>query len=447
MKFDSKTIFSIFISVIMIGSIVGFTAFYSFPDQDQNSDNGNDPVLPPTAINFVAENIEVKVDQMLPTMRIQAETSETDLTAINSSIYAIEGIKRVNAGFEQSPYTLLEKGYVYVAEVSFDNDLNLSFVIEKLKEKTSLEYLDGYTFALVELPSTIEMQSENSDLGLFQTYEFSENITEALVGFDTMEGDQLTVSVTATFIGNDATNIMAFEEANLTAAPLQKSIMLEAEIASLENILFFEAVLPYTLLDSLFSLEEEIIAIADVNSASIYMSEAEAKLSINGEEIEETKFSEFEIFLNDINAGSVSIENQPLKAEVYFEEISSNSFSEKKVLIKEKLEELEIEADVEEITDLISGQVQIESNDSTQAALSLLSLLESKGLSAELIQAGDLVIQELPDPDDSEISYPIETGFVQSNFKTGHSIGDLVNASVDYILVRGIVQSAQATEE
>ena len=122
MKFDSKTIFSIFISVIMIGSIVGFTAFYSFPDQGQNPDDGSEPVLPATAINFVAKDIEVRIDQMLPTMRIQAETSETDLTAINSSIYAIEGIKRVNAGFEQSPYTLLEKGYVYVAEVSFDND-------------------------------------------------------------------------------------------------------------------------------------------------------------------------------------------------------------------------------------------------------------------------------------------------------------------------------------
>ena len=445
MKFDTKTIFSIFISILMIGSIVGFTAFYSFPDQNQNPDNGDQPVLPPTAINFVAEDIEVRVDQMLPTMRIQAETNETDLAAINSSIYAIEGIKRVNAGFEQSSYTLLGKGYVYVAEISFDNDLNLGFVIEKLEEETSLEYINGYTFALIELPSTIEMQSENTALGLSKTYKFSENISEALVDFDTLESDQLTVSITATFIGDDATNIMAFEEENITAAPVEKSTRLEAEIASLENTLFFEAILPYTLIDSLFSLEEEIIAIDDVNTASIYMTEAEAKLSINGEEIEDAKFSELEIFLNDINAGAVSVENNPLTAEVSFEEISSNSFSEKKELIESTLEELEIEAVVEEITELVSGEVQLESSNSTQAAISLITLLKSKGLSAEITQSGKLAVQKLSDPD-SELSYSVNTGLIQSVLKTGHSIGDTVNANVDYVLVRGIVQSAQVIE-
>ncbi len=449
MKFDLKTIFSVFIAVIMIGSIVGVTVFYSFPDQEQGpgQGNGDEPVLPATAINFVAENIEVKVDQMLPTIRIQAETNETDLVVINSSIYAIEGIKRVNAGFEQSPYTLLGTGYVYVAEISFDNDLNLGVMLERIGEETSLEYIDGYTFALIELPSIIEMQSENSDLGLFQTYEFSENISEALVGFDTMEGDQLTVLITATFIGNDATNIMAFEETNLTATPVEKSTMVEAEISSLENTVFFETELPYSLFDSLSLLEEEIAVIDDVNNASVFISGVEAKLSINGEEIEEAKFSELEIFLNDINAGGVSVENNPLSAEISFEEITSSSFSEKKELIEEKIEELEIEASVEEINGMLSGQVQLESNDSRQSTLSLITLLESKGIVTETMQLGELAVQELPNPDDSEISYSVDTGLVQAMLKTGHSIGDLVNVNVDYVLVRSIVRSAQATEK
>ena len=446
MNFDTKTIFSIFISVLMIGSIVGFTAFYSFPDQEQGSDTGDGPVLPPTAIDFVAENIEVRVDQMLPTMSIRAETTETDLTAINTSIYAIEGIKRVNAGFEQSPYTFLGTGYVFVAEISFDSDLNLGFVIEKLEEETSLQYIDGYTFALVELPSAIEMQSENSALGLSQTYEFSENISEALVSFDAMEDDQLTVLITATFIGADATNVMAFEEENLTAAPVEKSTVIETEIASLENTVLFETDLPYSLLDSLSLLEEEIAAIDDVNNASVFMSGAEAKLLVNGEEIEEEKFSELEIFLNDLNAGEVSIENQPLNAEISFEEISSSSFSEKKILIEEKLEELEIEASVEEINGMLSGQVQLESNNSTQSAAILISLLESKGIVTELVQPGELAVQALPDPVDSNVSYSVDTGIVSAMLNTGHSIGDTVNASVDYALVRGVVQSAQATE-
>ena len=446
MKLDTKTFFSVFISVIMVGSIVGFTAFYSFPDQGQDTVNGDEPVLPPTAIDFVAENIEVTIDQMLPTMSIQAETSETDLVAINTSIYGIEGIKRINAGFEQASYTSLGMGYIYVAEISFDSDLNLGFVLERLEEETSLKYIDGYTFALVELPPEIEMQSRESALGLSQTYNFSENISEALVGFDAMEGDQLTVSVSATFIGDDATNIMAFEEANLTAAPVEKSTLIEAEIASLESTMFFEAELPYSLLDSASLLEEEIAAIGDVNSANIFMSGVDAKISINGEGLGIAKFSELEIFLNDLNAGGVSIENQPLKSELSFEEITSDSFSEKKALIEAKLEELEIEAIVEEIKGMLSGQVLLLLPDSKQTASELTALLESKGLAAEITQPGELALLELPGPD-SNSTYAVPSGLVQSMLKTGHSIGDTVNAKVDFALVRGFLQSAQAAEE
>ncbi len=447
MEFDLKTIFSIFISVLLIGSIVGVTAFYSFPDQKPDSDNGDKPVLPATSIDFVAENVVVKVDQMLPTMRIQAETTETDIIAVNNSIYAIEGIKRLNAGFEQSPYTFLGKGYVYVAEISFDTDLNLDFVIERLGQETSLEYIDGYTFALVEFPSEIEMQSRDSALGLSRTHAFSENISEALVGFDAMEGDQLTVSVSATFVGADATNIMAVEEENLTAAPVQKSSEIEAEVVSLESLLLFEAGLPYSLLDSLVLLEEQIAEIADVNNAVVFMSEVREKISINGEEIGEEKFSELEIFLNDINASGVSVENQPLAAEISFEEITSSSFSEKKELIKSKLEELEIDATLEEEEGLISGQVELVLENSTIPASDLLALLESEGLVAELTQPGELAILELSDPDDLNSTYAIDTGVVPAVLKTGHSVGDTVNVKVDFVLVRGFVQSAQAVEE
>ncbi len=72
-------------------------------------------------------------------------------------------------------------------------------------------------------------------------------------------------------------------------------------------------------------------------------------------------------------------------------------------------------------------------------------MLKSKGLSAEITQSGKLAVQKLSDPD-SEIFYSVNTGLIQSVLKTGHSIGDTVNANVDYVLVRGIVQSAQVIE-
>ena len=84
--------------------------------------------------------------------------------------------------------------------------------------------------------------------------------------------------------------------------------------------------------------------------------------------------------------------------------------------------------------------------DSKQPASELSALLESKGLVAEIIQPGELSAHELPDPD-SNSTYGVSSGLVQSMLKTGHSIGDTVNAKVDFVLIRGIIQSAQAIEE
>ena len=346
MKLDLKAIFSIVVSVLMIGSIVGITAFYNFPDQEQGNGNDQQPEQPATSLDFVANDVNATVFQMLPSMNIQAETRETDITKINNSVYAVEGIKRVSSKFEQNPNTMLGTGFVYTAEISFGSDLNIPVMLERLESQTSLQYINGYTFALIEIPKSIELKSKDPALGLSRNYAFAEDITEALVNFGTMESDLLNVSISATFVGEEAANLMAYENENLTAKPVQKKAGLEAEIASLENRLLFSAEITRSGLGALASLEADANALSGVAGAEVSIPAIGPSISIESNAaLEQEKFAALEQFLKDLNAESVSIENNPVGGTLSFsKDINSAAFLEKKQAIEEKISALAFEA-------------------------------------------------------------------------------------------------------
>lgn len=447
MKFDSKAIFSIVVSVLMIGSIVGFTAFYNFPDQEQGNGNGQLPAQPPTTLDFVADDVNATVFQLLPSMNVRAETGETDIIKINNSIYAIEGVKRLSSKFEQNPSTMLGTGFVYNAEISFGPDLNITAMLERLKSETSLQYINGYTFALIELPKSIEMKSKDTALGLSRNYAFSEDMAEALVNFGTMENDLLNVSITATFIGEEATNIMAYENENLTSKPVQKKAGLEAKIASLENRLVFSAEITRSGLGALASLEADANTLPGVAGAEVSIPAIGSSISIESNaQLEQEKFAVLEQFLKDLNAESVSIENNPVSGTVPFsKDINAMAFLEKKQAIEEKISALAFEAVVKEETGTMSGQLGLEGTASSQAASGLSKLLEKTANDFEILQPGKVSIQEIFDAN-LNAYYAVPNGEIQALLLPGHEAGTFAKTEIDYTIVRGSISTALATE-
>ncbi len=440
---EAKNLFSIFIAVIMVGSIVGFTAFYSFPDQEAGSDQGEPQA--PTAIDFIAEDVNATVFQMLPSIKIQAETLETDIIAVNNSVYSIEGVKRVRGSFQQSPYTVLGTGFVYVADISFDADLNSQHVLQSIRTETPLQNIGGSSFALVQLPKTVSMHSVDEALGLTREYAFSEDISEALIGIDSIEGDSLVVGITATFIGEQAANLMAFEQHNLTAAPVPRNALLEAQVTSLESKLLFDAKPPYSLLDSVSTLESEVRALGDVNNASVFFSAGEAKIYMELEgPVEEDVFSNLKAFVEDLNAELA--EQDSLNASISFKEgISSQLFSEKKAAIEVEMQRLGIHALVEEEQGFFSGTAELESADSGQAGLAIKNLFESIGLEATIRQPGNISLQEIFDSDLDKV-HSVQGGEALAFLFFGHSLGETVQVEVNYSLVRGLIDSISAEE-
>jgi hypothetical protein len=445
---QAKDIFSVVVAVLMVGSIVGFTAFYTFPDQE-NLSNGNSPIAQePVAIDFIADDVNATVHQLLPTIKLQAETRETDVIALANEIYAIDGIKKVNGSFRQWSNTSLGTGFIYVADISFDADLNSGHIIGLLQGETTLESIFGFNYALVELPETIQMRSVDETFNLSRQYTFSENISEALLELGTIEGDAVNVSVTATFVGEDATNLMAFEQLNFTAEPVLKTTQVEADVASLESTLLFEASVPFSQSQAASTLEQDINDIAGIESAKVFFSSPSATLSISGESsLDEATAAELELFLNDLNAESVSLEANPLDAFVSFgREIQIPLFLEKKQAILSKLSELGISSPIEESESFLSGVAELEFPDSKQSGQALQDMLTSNFSEPRVEQPGMLALQEIPDSEMGK-AHSVPSGEMQAGLKLGHSPGEKVLVEVNYALVRGLIQSVSAEEK
>ncbi len=445
---EAKDIFAIVVAVLMVGSIVGFTAFYNFPDQDTQPNGDGLINQGPVAIDFIADDVNATVHQLLPTIKFQAETTETDVVALSNKIYEIDGIKKVNGGFQQWGSTSLGTGYIYVADISFDADLNSEYIVGELQSKTSLQSIFGFNYALVELPRTIQMKSVDESFNLSREYTFSENISEALLELDAIEGDAINVSVTATFVGADATNLMAFEQANFTSEPVLKTTSLEAEVESLETSLLFEATVPFSLSEAASTLEQDINAIAGVASTKVFFSSPSATLSISSEEsLSEASEAELDSFLNDLNAESVSLEAEPFGAFVSFgREIEIPLFLEKKEEVLSKIKELGVSASIEESVSFLSGVAELDSPDSTQSGQAVQDLLSSNFTEPKVGQPGMLALEEIPDPEIGK-SHLVSSGEMQAFLRTGHTAGEMVQVEVNYTLVRGVIQSVSAEEK
>ena len=444
---DLKGLFALAVAIVMFSSIAAYTVFYTFPDQKSSSGN-NDVPQNPTAIDFKASGVSATVVNLLPSIEIWAETTETDLLKVNKSIYSVDGIKTVNGKFQQHPYSVLGMGFVYVADISFAPDKNSSGIIGALESETSLRYVSGSNYALVELPKKITMQSADAKLGLARDFNFSENLSEALIGLDAMEGDSLLVGVSATFVGNEATNVMALEEKNLTAEPVPKTALLQAPVGSLEPKLAFDADLPYSLFDGVSSLEKDLNAIEGVSGSKVFFSAVEPVLSIGGQ-ADENAFAQLQSFLNDLNASNVSLTNNPLSGTISFSEsIGSKAFSEKKAAIEAKVKQLDLNAFVAEENGLLSAEISLASVDSKQPASLVSNLLKSKLLVFNLRQPGTVALLEIkgPEPESSAL-YSVPAGKISSMLLPGHSLSDIVSVEASFSLVRGKIDSISAEEK
>jgi len=435
---------ALLIIVVMAASTVGFTVFYNFPDQENN---GNEPPPiggEPTEMVFTAEEVPATVSDLLPSIRVKAETTVTDISSLINTIRAIEGIRKANGIFQTSSGTVLGTGFVFIGNISFDADLNSSQVIELLGQQAGLRNIDGLQFALVALPKKVIVF--NNDMNISRDLNLSENESEAMVGFAAIKGDELLLGINATFFGATLKQIDVFETLNISAEPVAKTALLSVPIKSLENRLLFGGLVSFSQFEPISDLNAQIRSISGFVDANLEIPELKPEISVSSDvNINQENANDLNKLLFDLNAAKVDISTTPLGATILFPgSITGSEFAMKQAMVEQIFALSSIDAIVEQDSGFLYGQIELSGSDSKQVASDLNALLAA--ISVQMQQPGSLALNEIFD-EDSGKTFLVPKGEISAFLQPGHAVAEQVAVEIEYNLVRGEIASARAFEE
>ena len=157
-----------FIIIVMVASIFGFAMLSASNSQSQGP--GEDqifdvPESQPSTFRFKADNVQVTVYQILPSMRFIASADPNDITSIDADLLSLAGIKNLKSEI-RIPNT--GEGVEYTAEISYDKELTTDEVVALIESNLPLEIKAAFPYALVEIPKTITLVPEAEGIDLVQ---------------------------------------------------------------------------------------------------------------------------------------------------------------------------------------------------------------------------------------------------------------------------------------
>jgi len=374
---------ALFVILFMVGSTIAFGLLSS-----ENNDNGADggqqdngqPQQQQSPISYEASNIDASIQQLLPSARVVGETMDYDFAKIDRQIYAIEGVKKVQSGYQ--PNTDTNGGY-YLADISFGADYNAEYMSSQLSEKTELQNAEIYSYAILEIPKNVSLK--NAQLNLSKEYEFSAQRVTGLVGIDSMPLDKIKALLSVSLSGDRLVSATAIETENVSASPTERSIHISMPVASLENEIVFsgEYALPSGITEA--DLNARLSAIADVNSVSVYLyppTPFSISVSVDGnsvagieKDVNALLISDFGIsseITSDANSVNVSID--------YNDKLAVDNVAASVIgLLSSKYPEAAAKAEYPKTQ--IEGSLGLESGKAESVAAEAKKILEGKGVS------------------------------------------------------------------
>ncbi len=201
--------------IILVVIAIGFSGLSFFGSQNKDTSNPKDipPLFNPeqSQVTMVAEGVNIKISQLLPSIFIEAETESLEIQSIAEELYALDGVKLVN-----NPVLAMEtENYLtFSATIAFESGYNASSILKEIQE-TSLSLVGpvrGQTFAVVELPKQIELKMPN-DENVSRVHEFEETMANALIySLDKKSGDSITADIAVVLAGDKALQIAVEEQ-------------------------------------------------------------------------------------------------------------------------------------------------------------------------------------------------------------------------------------------
>ena len=443
---NKNQVIALALGILMLLSTIGF-AFYAVSDNAQPGtpkDDETQPEQPATQIKFTADGISAKISELMPVIKIAGSTNEYGIVKIDSAIAQIQGVKNIESLFGDTT----KRPLTYVATIYFEKGLTVSDLVKKIEETGLVSGIDGYSYAVVELPKKIVFKSENSDLNLSKEYEFSDSLSNAYVGLNSIKGDEITATVSATFQGAKLVDYLSVEEENISAKPVQGTAVLEVPLKSLEASLFFSGKAFFSSVPEQSALQQSLSLIADVNNAEVQVPAIAPKILVSSPSVlSEEQLRDLNVFVQSLNSQDFSFSNEgAFSASIPFD--TDANLLDAKAKITAQIKTMGIEnASVEESSDTVYGTLSLTQADSNNSSRQLKQLLESYPLSEITIQQpGQLELTEIFDAE-TNASYLIDSNSVPAAVKPGHVLSDKISAKISYYIVRNRIAYIAAEEQ
>lgn len=210
MKIDKKTIFSIGIVLLFVGSI--FAIITTGGDRPRpGSDINGDLNVNLTPVNYTSQ-FDANVLEVFPQIIVAGKPVDYDHTAIDDKLLELQGLKSRNIAFRQ------------VDEENISAVINLNIVAEKKEEIISKikelniieEPIEIYQHALLSVPAEVNF---TNDANQTIDYAFGAIPIEGIINVETIKEDNIAVTCFATFTGQKLVSATGIEMYNNSSSP------------------------------------------------------------------------------------------------------------------------------------------------------------------------------------------------------------------------------------
>ncbi|MBR9707126.1 MAG: hypothetical protein GOV15_01695 [Candidatus Diapherotrites archaeon] len=159
---NRNQIFSIILSFIMIGSIVGTAVYFSNSSgQQQEQPQTQEPTLTKDIKGFKATGVKASVSAKLPALAIQGVSSTTNISDIETELTKTTTF----VNFFDSRFVSAGENPVYFALYRISDVSLLEQAETEAREvlQNTLQEVNFFHYASVDLPEPVSFQQENSD--------------------------------------------------------------------------------------------------------------------------------------------------------------------------------------------------------------------------------------------------------------------------------------------
>ena len=420
MKLTGGQLFSIFIVVIMVGSIVSVFTFGDNQSQTPPS------TVPPasdatTAVTYGAYGVAAEVVQVFPTAILIGTTDAENTNTVDNEIRKVTGITLVsNSQFLDSSIGTSSN---FRTELRFSSIDKIQKAVDAIKNIPILSNVQILRQALVSVPPNIELN--NSDIDLTQNYSFPKSQLQSFILEGTEVGDDLKITIQAQFKGQNIAGVLAFEEEEQISAYRTVGIY---KISSLEDEFFVRSSANLSDSQKLESAKGEILAASGDLNSDLKVVQASAATVI--------KFANPDnIFENDLNtffSGFIGVKSFAFHLDqnyMVLEFDGSGDYPEFRDSLRRELDALGF--GVDSIAEpMVSMQGNVSPKIGKEEFLKAVAAAEKKeSIKIEALQKAAFDANSIMLPD-INASFAVNEGHFNAFVKPTHAVGDDVHLTI-----------------